>query len=108
MSAPTLSVKSRSFSRCLDTADRCLLLEEINQARLAGQIVSGAGSRGTVDVNSCGRRSPDSSDCFTSRDADAECRSRLTLAPSRLTGTELHGKHKRREIKGDINRDALA
>lgn len=55
----------RSFSRDVDTAVRCPL-EEITQARLAGQIVSSAESRHTVSGKPEGQQRRDRSENFPS------------------------------------------
>lgn len=70
-SAHIHGAKPRSLSRYLDTAVRCLL-EEITQARLAGQIVSSTESRDSVNVKSGGQRRRDRSESFSSN-ANAEC-----------------------------------
>lgn len=80
-SAPNFFVKTRRLSRCLDTADRCLLDEINHQARLAGQIVSSSAGRDAVRVKSGGPRRPHSTDSFTSSDANAGRLRQLTPAP---------------------------
>lgn len=106
-SAPVFAVKSHSLSRCLDTAD-CCLVEDINHTRLAGRVFNRPESWATVSVNSGRQRGQDRSES-----ALRQCQRRVSqranaLAPSQQPGADPDGKTEATIEKRRLQQGGLA